>query len=475
MTAAPFPFLLADAAATWTDKEVLIALGSVAGTVISIALFALRALTGSARRRARQLHKQNQDLLEENQKLIDGGGANPRVITELQNKLDQALTDSDGLRIGLKKAEAQAADHKLEAQQHRSAAEKLESDLGTVRQDLQQHAEDLKAERRRIERALQKDGQTWTERVRADAPEFKPLDPDVRRTPIISVLNLKGGVGKTTITANLGAALDARGYRTLLLDLDLQGSLTGLFLKEMDQEALRARERLLGDFLASSFDAEFPSLLDYTCPILTQDGSALVPTVDEMAYAEMNLTIRWMLRDTRRDPRFLLRRELHLRRVTNAFDAVLMDCPPLINVSCVNALAASDYLLIPILPSKQATARVPVLLDRLKEFRAAINPSLKVIGVVCNRTHRSELSGDEETRLAQLKIKCRDVWGEDVPQFETFIRQNKEVRAAEDERRPLGAGDEMCAVFLELAQELEGRLPTFCRPSARAAAQGVVS
>src|SRR5262249_9715853 len=74
--------------------------------------------------------------------------------------------------------------------------------------------------------------------VLANAPEFKPLDVKERRTVIVYVLNLKGGVGKTTITANLGATLDGPGYRTLTLDLDLQGSLTGLFLSVSVQEPL---------------------------------------------------------------------------------------------------------------------------------------------------------------------------------------------------------------------------------------------
>ena len=83
---------------------------------------------------------------------------------------------------------------------------------------------------------------------------------------------------------------------------------------------------------------------------------ALVPTTDEMAYAETNLTVRWYLKDAKRDPRFLLRRELQRKRVTNAYDVVLLDCPPFINISCVNALGASDYVLVPVLPSRPATA-----------------------------------------------------------------------------------------------------------------------
>jgi chromosome partitioning protein len=276
-------------------------------------------------------------------------------------------------------------------------------------------------------------------------------------------LNLKGGVGKTTVTANLGAALDGLGYRVLLLDIDLQGSLTNLFLNEDQQAKLYREERLIGDFFASSFHAEFPNLLDYTHSILQSGKSRLAPTTDQLAYAEMNLTIRWLLREGNRDPRFLLRRELQLKRITSKHDIVLLDCPPLINISCVNALAACDYVLIPIMPSVQATVRVPTLLQRLKDFREKINSELNVLGILANRTLRPTLTLDEENRLSALRAQCKDVWGQEVPFFDTFIRQSAEVRAAEDQHRPLGKNDEMYNTFAELAREVATRLPTFCR------------
>lgn len=178
------------------------------------------------------------------------------------------------------------------------------------------------------------------------------------------------------------------------------------------------------------------------------------------------MTIRWLLRDSTRDPRFLLRRELHLRRVTNAYDVVLLDCPPLINVSCVNALAASDYLLVPVLPSKQATKRVPVPLKRMRDFRENINSELKVLGIVPNRTYQTEkLTADEATRLSLRGDQCKDVWGQEVQVLSTFIRQTTDVRRAEDENRPLGSDDEAFTIFQALAREVEGRLPLFCRPA----------
>lgn len=461
----------AAASPTWTDKEVLIAVGSVVGTLLTVGvpvvLFLVRRAGARSRERVRKGEGEREKLREEIirlqqelQKITEGTVRGKLNLHDMELQVRQAQEEVQELEASNLRVEEQAA-----AEHHQ--VEQLKANLNTLQGQMGSYGNELEAERRRIEKALRKDGQTWTEKVLSNAPEFKKLQPESRRTPIISVLNLKGGVGKTTIAANLGAAFDGVGYRVLLLDLDLQGSLTSLFLSESRQAELHARNRLIGDFFAATFDAEFPNLLDYAEPIQSRGESGLVPTTDQLAYAEMNLTIRWLLREGNRDPRFMLRRELHLKRIMGRYDIVLLDCPPLINVSCVNALAASDYVLAPILPSKQATARVPILLRRLKDFRDNINSDLNVLGILANRTHRSELTLEEQNRLTALRAQCKDIWGLEVPLFDTFVRQNREVRAAEDDHRPLRKGDEMYETFIELAREVQERLPTFCRPALR--------
>jgi cellulose biosynthesis protein BcsQ len=242
-----------------------------------------------------------------------------------------------------------------------------------------------------------------------------------------------------------------------LLDLDLQGSLTGFFVDRVAQRQLQEEKRLLTDFLFRAYDAQFPHLRDYIQPALTVSG--IVPTTDTLAYAENNLMVRWLLRVGKRDPRFLLRRELHLRGMAKQYDVVLLDCPPLVSISCVNALAASDYLLIPVLPSKQVTDRVPVLLKRVREIRDSVNPDLKVLGVVANRVFKGPLTDEEGFRLAELAVDCKTAWDEEIYFFHAAIRQSIDVRAAEDERRPVRTSDKAFNQFLDLAHEIRGRLP----------------
>jgi len=182
-----------------------------------------------------------------------------------------------------------------------------------------------------------------------------------------------------------------------------------------------------------------------------------------MAYAELNLTMQWLLRLGKRDTRFLLRRGLHQTRVAGRYDIVLLDCPPLFNTCCVNALAASDYVLIPVLPSNKAAERVPLLLERLKSLCAVINPELRVVGVLLNRTYGSQLTAWEKDLWQHMLEEAKDQWKLPVPAFETFIRQTNEVRDSENEFCPPAPGSELHGLFSHLVAELEERIPRDCR------------
>src|SRR5439155_52308 len=113
-----------------------------------------------------------------------------------------------------------------------------------------------------------------------------------RHGAILSVVNLKGGVGKTTVTAHLAMALSWRGYRVLMVDLDLQGSLSSLFVNETVLDQRQQEGKLLQHFLTTVATRRKANLLDYCAPVL--DGSAaIVPTTDSLGYAESSLTMQW--------------------------------------------------------------------------------------------------------------------------------------------------------------------------------------
>jgi chromosome partitioning protein len=407
--------------------------------------------------RIRQLQKQ----LEQYQ------GEDPQSVKLLNEQLTQQLDEAKKALARLQdrcatlgnELKTREDQHQAERDRAREVSQSLTSQLELAREELDRWTQGDRSRANLIKKALKLEGKVWERRALQGGPRFCPLHE--RHVAIISVLNLKGGVGKTTITAHLGAALASRGYRVLLMDLDLQGSLSSLFINETILKERSDANLLLQHFLTAAAARRRMNLLEYTMPILDR-RSAVVATTDTMAYAELNLTMQWLLRIGRKDTRFLLRRALHQKRVSKNYDIVLLDCPPLFNTCCVNALAASDYILIPVMPSQKAAERVPLLLQRLRKLCAVINPDLQVLGMLLNRTRGLQLTSWEQDLWRDLQERSKDQWKLPVHAFQTFIRQTTEVRDSETEFSPPGPGSELNTLFSQLVGELEARLPRDC-------------
>jgi cellulose biosynthesis protein BcsQ len=456
----------------WTDLEVIkLILGTLVGAIAAISSFVWWLVNYWYRKKHQTIELQNrslQQLLSKAEADRDMNRDERQRIQDQLLRIEEDLKEGTHPRLSVLKERIEESRDKL-CQLHEDSNER-ENQLEQVRLNLAERGAELESavvqieehERRkkvhahRIQRALKLEGLIWEAHVPHHAPPFRPLSD--RRAPIISVLNLKGGVGKTTLTANLGTQLADLDRRVLLVDLDLQGSLTNLFIKDEDHKELYDNRKLIQNYLDQAVDQPTAKLMEYVQPSL-EENLHLIATADTLAYTEMNLTLKWLLRTARRDARFLLRKALHQKQVTRNFDVILLDCPPLLNVSCVNALVASDYVLIPMMPSAQVTNRIAPFLKLLQTFRANLNPDLKILGVVANRTTRTELTSEERARWSTLRDNSKDVWGEDVYLFETNIRQNTEIRKNEDARRPLGKSDEMYPTFRKLAEEVLQRLP----------------
>jgi cellulose biosynthesis protein BcsQ len=165
----------------------------------------------------------------------------------------------------------------------------------------------------------------------------------VRRAPIVSLANLKGGVGKTTITANLGATFAKLGLRVLMIDLDYQSSLSSLCLTPQESDQVRRTGRYLNGVLESCGDL---SKLNLNVTLLKADLGAgqlyLAPVNEALADLENQLMTRWYSGLTGDDVRYRLRHALHSPQLREHYEIVLLDCPPRLTTCCVNALAASD-------------------------------------------------------------------------------------------------------------------------------------
>ena len=216
---------------------------------------------------------------------------------------------------------------------------------------------------------------------------------------IISVLNQKGGVGKTTTAINVAAQLAKSGKNVLLIDLDPQGNATsGLgFDKHVIENG--TYEVLLGtqDFA--------------TCVLETQvDNLYLLPTNENLAAAEIDLVS-------------VLERERALQRAldASAYDFVLIDCPPSLSLLTINALTASKFVLIPVQSEYYALEGLGQLLQVIQQVRQGLNTHLEILGVVLTMF-------DSRTTLSdQVKEEVKKHFGDKV--FKTVIPRN--VRLAE--------------------------------------------
>ncbi len=219
---------------------------------------------------------------------------------------------------------------------------------------------------------------------------------------IIAVANQKGGVGKTTTTANLGTGLARRGFRVLLVDLDPQANLTAAF----------GLERGLSESIATcliSREADVPILRIEDVAGVTVD---VVPSSLDVAAVESALVNK-------------LGRELRLReqlgRVQSQYDYILIDTPPSLGLLTINAMVAANWVVIP----TEARFFSMQGLDMLKESIDEVlymNPNLKILGIVVSKYDRRLR---EETTVNEF---LRSTWGEDV--FATEVPTNSKILEA---------------------------------------------
>jgi len=409
----------------------------------------VRKVVGSSEDR---VHDANTSL---NEKLRVAGEEHARLQEEngAQNETIQSLAQ-----------EQQRLENTLATSKQQLA--KRDEEINSLRGKIGEQTDDSQRLQAQVKEALKLEGQIWTQKPSQAVPEFIPLME--RSIPIVSVLNLKGGVGKTTTTAHLAATYARQGIRVLIVDLDLQGSLTSLLVTNTEIREQDKSQKLLRHYFHASIQDPRTNIADFAFPVLNNKAH-LVGTSDQLAYSEMNLTFEWLInyKSTSKhagqlyDVRFMLRRGLHQRdRDDFPFDLVLLDCPPLINLSCVNALAASDFVLIPVVPSRKAIERVPPLLARLRQIRQSIHSDLQILGILATRTHYADKFSRNETFFwDQLNKLTHLYWGTPIGMLETFIPTRVAVRDAEDNFTAGAEQKDLKLVFSKLIRELNGKFP----------------
>lgn len=248
---------------------------------------------------------------------------------------------------------------------------------------------------------------------------------------IYAIANQKGGVGKTTTAVNLGAAFARIGRRVLVVDLDQQCNATvGLGLGREDRPS--SYEVLAGEATVAEAARE-----------AGPENMWVVPASRDLAGSVVELP--------RLDqPNFQLSRQIG--DFDGAYDVVLIDCPPALGPITVNALVASDRVIVPVQAEYLALEGLVEFLDTLATVRREMNPTLELAGVLVTMH-------DERTRLAQdVERELRDHFSETV--FRTVIP--RAVRVAEapsygipvTEYAPTSRGS---SAYIDLAEEVTER------------------
>lgn len=255
---------------------------------------------------------------------------------------------------------------------------------------------------------------------------------------IITVANQKGGVGKTTTAINLATALAAINESVLIVDLDPQGNAsTGLGIDQASRTVSTYDVLLKDASLAKAIRRTLVPRLD-----LAPSSMDLLGVELEIAQ-EKDRTFR--LRDAIRE--YETRREETPEFV--AYDFILIDCPPSLNLLTINAMAAADAVLVPLQCEFFALEGLSQLLRTVDEVKKALNPNLSIQGVVLT------MYDGRNNLAAEVVANVRQELGDKV--YETVIPRNVRVSEAPSYGMPALLYDLKCAgsqAYIRLASEI---------------------
>lgn len=282
-----------------------------------------------------------------------------------------------------------------------------------------------------------------------------------KRLPVVTVINLKGGVGKSTLSSSLAAYLTMKeSKRVLIIDIDYQGSLTNSFRRAWVSENERMPKNGFAsgapgfwlqptatpkDVVEASFDLD--SLL----------RNARLFEADYPFFAlENRVYLQWVIRATKDDVRYRLAKLLHSDEVAQRFDFVVIDAPPRLSLGAVNAMFSSTHFVVPTILDRLSIEPIELLLNQITELFPADSCPV-FLGALPTLTYQNKLSAFEKVLKADLQRTLSNLGYKD-PVFESFVPKRAELSKLSGVRIPYKESSAVRDIFDPVCAELISRI-----------------